>query len=339
MTLISVLLPVFNAERTVLSALRSIQRQSHRHLEIVAVDDGSTDQSAERVASAARRDPRIKLHPLPRVGLCAALNRGLAHCEGDWVARMDADDISLRDRLSLQLACLEAHPGVGAVGCQVQVVPRRDLTDGMRRYEEWSNSLVQPEDIRRDLFVESPLCHPSVMIRARAVRGVGGYSDGGGMWPEDYDLWLRLDAAGYDLAKVERPLLLWRDGPGRLSRAHPAYGRERFFALKVRHLLARVRREHGPKELLVWGAGREGKAWLRALVGASLLADCVVDIDPRKVGQRIHGCRVVHPDTLGPPRPGTLLLAAVGARGARDAIRRFLQDRGYRESEHFVCVA
>jgi glycosyltransferase involved in cell wall biosynthesis len=330
--LVSVLLPLHNAERTIRPAARSILRQSLRDLELVVVDDGSTDRSATIVEELARTDSRVRLARQDHRGLCAALQLGLSLCRGALVARMDADDISLRDRLAAQVDHLQRHPDVAAVGCRITIVPRALVSDGMRRYEEWSNALLAPDQLRRDLFVESPLCHPSVTIRAELLHALG-YRDMG--WPEDYDLWLRLDAAGHRLGKVDQALLLWREGPTRLSRVDAAYGRDRFFALKLHHLLHR----RSERRCAVWGAGQEGKPWLRALRDADVLADGVVDIDPRKVGQRIHGCRVILPEELGPPSLSRWVVVAVGAAGARQQIREFLWRAGYREPEDFVCVA
>ena len=256
---VSVLLPFFNAERTLPMALSSVRRQTLRRLEVVAVDDGSTDGGADLVEQVAREDPRVRLLRQPHHGLVSALEFGRRHCRAELVARMDADDVSLNRRLRMQQELLQAEPSLGAVGCLVRMVPRRCLTDGMRRYERWLNGLCSPRSIRRDIFVESPLCHPSVMIRRQVLDDVGGYRDRG--WPEDHDLWLRLDEAGVAMAKVPRVLLLWREDPARLSRTDPAYGRDRFFAVKLHHLVRRL----ASRQAMVWGAGQEGKPWMRAL--------------------------------------------------------------------------
>jgi len=340
--LVSVLLPVRDGARTLAAALRSVLRQSHRELELVVVDDGSLDGSAELVRAFAARDPRVRLVSQRRLGLCAALNRGLAECRGELIARMDADDLCGRERLRAQVSLLASDARLGAVGCRFRLVPRTGLTDGMLRYERWSNSLVTPEELRRDLLVEAPLCHPSVVLRAAAVREVGGYCDDACGWPEDHDLWLRLDAAGWRLGKVPEVLLLWREGERRLSRAGAAYRPERFFALRLHHVVARAERER--RRLLVWGAGLEGKPWLRALRGLTdpgrkLLEDRVIDLDPRKLGQRIHGCLVVRPEELGDRDPSRLVVVAVGAKGAREEIRARLTARGYFETVDYVCVA
>ena len=331
--LVSVLLPIHNAAGTLPSALRSLRRQSLERFEVLAVDDGSTDGSSEILDAFAQNDDRIRPLHTPHRGLCAALNRGLEGCRTPLVARMDADDLCARRRLELQQRFLHERPEVGVAGCQVKMAPRREVTDGMERYQQWLNQLLTPAQIRRELWVESPLCHPSAMIRADLLRGVGGYRDRG--WPEDYDLWLRLDRAGVAMAKVDRPLLTWRESEHRLTRQSPAYAREQFLRLKLHHLRRRLR----GRKVLVWGAGMEGKPWLKALRQEDLLEGRVVDVDPRKVGQKIHGCKVIRPEDLPPPGPEFLVLAAVGAPGARDQIREFLDSRGYIEQENYLCVA
>lgn len=330
---VSVLLPFHNAASTLPAALRSLRGQTLREFEVVAVDDGSTDGGDEVVRAHARHDPRFHLVQQPHRGHVAALNAGLERCRGALVARMDADDISLRPRLAEQRRLLQERPELEVVSCLVRSFPFSRVGPGMALYEQWLNSARTPAELERDLLVESPLCHPSVMLRAHTLRRAGGYREG--MFPEDYELWLRLSRAGVAMAKVPRLLFLWRDSAERLTRTSPQFGRDRFFALKLDHLL---RRWPG-RELLVWGAGKHGKPWLRAAAEAAALLPLVVDVDPRKIGQWIHGCRVIPPEDLPPPSAERLLLVAVGAPGARGQIRAHLAGRGYRELAHFVCVA
>jgi hypothetical protein len=226
-----------------------------------------------------------------------------------------------------------ADPSIAALGTRVEIVSPGERTEGMRRYEAWLSSLTTHEEILADLFVESPLVHPSVMARRQALVEAGGYRDVDG--PEDYDLWLRLAARGARLANLPEVLLLWADRPDRATRIDPRYRSLAITRLKARHLV-RWRLGHA-HEFGVWGAGRFGKQWARLLGRRGLSLRLFVDIDPRKVGQSIHGAQVIRPDDV--PQPGGLpLVVAVGAEGARDQIRGFLRSRGYREPEHFVCV-
>src|SRR5688572_18672539 len=123
--LVSVLLPAYNAAATVGACLRSIQRQALAGWECIVVDDGSTDGTAAIARRFARSDTRFRLVCAPHRGLVAALNGGLGHCRGTFVARMDADDLMHRTRLGEQAALLEAAPDLSGAGCHVRFFPRR----------------------------------------------------------------------------------------------------------------------------------------------------------------------------------------------------------------------
>jgi chromate transport protein ChrA len=158
----------------------------------------------------------------------------------------------------------------------------------MRRYERWLNSLVTHEQIARDLFVESPLAHPTAMLLARTLRSLGGYRDQG--WPEDYDLWMRAYAAGLRFAKVPRCLYWWRERADRLSRVHGAYSPAAFRRCKVHHLKALHLCEESV--VTIWGAGKEGKALARHLRRENIAIAAFVDVDPRKIGMTVLGAPV-----------------------------------------------
>jgi glycosyltransferase involved in cell wall biosynthesis len=132
--------------------------------ELVAVDDFSTDGTRAILAQASRRDSRVRVLPSPGRGLVAALNAGLAECRTPLVARMDGDDISHPRRLELQVALLDAEPGVGLVASAFRHFPRHQIGKGMLAYESRQNGLTTHDEILFDMFVESPFVHPSVMF-------------------------------------------------------------------------------------------------------------------------------------------------------------------------------
>jgi hypothetical protein len=204
----------------------------------------------------------------------------------------------------------------------------------MRAYVEWQNALLGHDAMARDRFVESPLVHPSVAMRTAALRGLGGWREIDG--PEDYDLWLRAFEAGLRFAKLAEVLLEWRDSPGRLTRTDPRYAPARFLALKLEALgrgpLA------GSRPAVVWGAGPVGKAWSHALRAAGHELRAFVEVDPRKVGGRLHGVPVVAVSEAGALR-GPLHLAAVGQKGARERIRAEAARLGLLDGEDLIAVA
>lgn len=332
---ISVVLPYRDAADTIVEALESVLAQTEGDLEIVAVDDGSTDAGPALVARIASSDARVVLvRATCGTGITAALRDGLAAARGPLVARMDADDVARPERLALQRELLESDPRLGVVGAQVEGFSRDGpLGEGLLAYIAWQNALVTPEDHARDLFVEAPLCHPSTLLRREALDAVGGFRDV--PWAEDYDLWLRLDAAGWRMAKVPRVLLAWRHHARRATFTSPAYGFDRLRAAKARFLAPRLRARDLP--LCVWGAGQTGRRFARALEAEGIRASLFIDIDPRKIGRTARGAPIRSPDAL--VRGAQHVLVAVGARGGRAIVRAKLGARGLVEGADFTCVA
>lgn len=333
MLLVSVLIPAFDAAPTIAAALRSVARQTLRDWECVVVDDGSTDATAAIVAAAAGADPRIRLLRRPHAGIVAALQAGIAACRGAFVARMDADDLMHRERLALQVAALDADPQLAGVGCHVRLFPRAGLRDGLRRYEHWLNAIVSAADVRREAFVECPIAHPALLVR-RAVLARHGYRDAG--WAEDYDLLLRLLAAGERLAVVPRRLLSWRDHDGRLSRRGAAYSLDGFTRCKAAFLAGGFLA--ASERYVLWGFGGTGKALRRALARHGRLPSHIVELHPRRIGERIQGAPVIAPDGLFGIERRPLVVSVAGA-GPRAEIRAWLAAAGYEEGEDFVCAA
>jgi hypothetical protein len=246
---------------------------------------------------------------------------------------MDADDVSEPTRFEAQLALMEDDPGIALSGCRVTCFPAAAIRDGARRYEEWLNAAVAPAEIERELFVECPLAHPTFFMRRTALEAVGGYHDVD--WPEDYDLVLRLWSAGGRLAKVPEHLLSWRESDARLSRTHARYRPSAFLACKVHHLRRTLLAD---RAAVIWGAGPVGKAAARALLEAGTKVRAFVEVDPRKVGQEIHGAPVVDTES-GLRMRGVCHLAAVGQVGARSRLREMLAGAGLEELRDFIAIA
>ena len=239
---VSILLPVFNAAATLAETLQSIQAQSCEDFEVVAIDDGSEDESGDLLLEWSRCDCRFRALLSDHRGIVEAPNQGLALCRGEYVARMDADDRMHPERLEKQLAWLEGDLGLSVVSCLVEIFPREETGEGMLVYEAWLNGLVDSTAIEREFFVESPIANPSAMMRREELVALGGYQDRG--WPEDYDLWLRYRAAGKRFAKVPEVLHYWREHPRRATHVQGRYSVGEFpprqSALSLRRATARA---------------------------------------------------------------------------------------------------
>jgi glycosyltransferase involved in cell wall biosynthesis len=335
---VAVLLPAYNAAATLPAAIDSVIAQTEEAWELVAVDDGSSDATWAVLRDAAARDPRIRpLRHESNRGIVAALETGLAATRAAKVARLDADDTCMPERLARQADFLDANPEVGLVGCRVVFGGDRRRHAGYALHVDWTNQLVSPQEIALNRFVESPFSHPSVMFRRGLVDRFGGYRDG--PFPEDYELWLRWLDAGVTMAKIPEPLLVWNDPPDRLSRTDGRYSFEAFYETKAIYL-ARWLARHNPHhpDVVIWGSGRETRRRAEHLVRHGVCITHYVDIDPRKIGQIIKGRPVLGADELPPPGQ-RFVISYVGSRGARKDIRRRLTERGFLEGRHFVMGA
>jgi len=331
---VSIVMPIRDAAATLGDCLGSIAGQTLRDWELVAIDDGSTDASAAVVREAARDDTRIRLLPPGRIGFVAALNLGLAEARAPIVARMDADDVMAPERLALQFEHLARHQDVALVACQVRLFPDEEVRDGSREYIRWQNACLTAADVACEIWVESPFAHPSVMFRRDVVMTEGGYLDG--VFPEDYELWLRLHERGHRMEKLPRVLLDWRESAARLSRTDPRYDRDAFDRLRA-DSLSRDRHLTTGRSVVFWGAGRRTRQRARHLVARGVKPAAYVDIDPRKIGRVIDGAEVHPPEWLArTPRP--FVLAWVASHGARDLIAAKLAEFGYRRGEDWLGV-
>ena len=334
---ISILMPVRNAEATLAETLQSLKAQTRRGFELVVVDDGSTDQTRRILEECWTVSEELVVLEPGEVGLVEALSKGLEACRGEWIVRMDADDIATPNRLEAQWNMSRARPDLAVISSRIRSwksSPLEELGEGYRVYDTWINRLVEHEDILRERFVESPIPHPSVMFHKEAILGVGGYEERG--WPEDYDLWLRCAAAGLRFGKVDEVLLYWRDRDDRTSRTDKRYRQDRFLRCKSHHLARGPLK--GINEVVIWGAGPIGRKIGRGLDGEGIRVLAYIDIDPAKIGNHRRGVPVVGADNLK-DFGGRVLLSAVGARGARELIRSEAAQAGWVEGDNFWCVA
>lgn len=199
---VSVVLPVCNGAPYVAAAVESILRQSLTAFELLAIDDGSSDGTADILAGCAARDARVRVVSRANRGLAATLNEGLTLAAAPLVAIMNADDLALPQRLACQVAFLEAHPAVAAVGGQTRCF----IAD--REPGPATALPTTPAGVHALLATTSPLAHPAVMLRRQAALDVGGYR--AELEPaEDYDLWLRL-AERHELANLPDVVLHYR---------------------------------------------------------------------------------------------------------------------------------
>ena len=206
----SVIVPVRNSERYISESVNSVLSQTFADFELLVIDDGSSDATEAILAEFQKADPRLKVFKNPGAGLVDALNHGIARASSELIARMDADDVCLPDRLQRQYDYLGVHPEIAAVGTQVRFIDEHGaLTDEKIRLPE------SPQTIAEMLLKGCCLRHPTVVIRREALERLGGYRQELA-YAEDYDLWLRM-SEHYALANLPETLLLYRVHAAQIS--------------------------------------------------------------------------------------------------------------------------
>lgn len=210
---VSVLIPVYNAERYLSSAIESVLCQSYRDLEIIAIDDGSTDLSASILKDFATRDPRVIVISQRNAGISAALNRGLTAATGSYVARMDADDLMSPERIAVQVAFLDENPDVGFCSSSINLIDENGVVFDTYRPEPVTRASLSQMIKSRETITYT---HPTVTFRTAIGRSVGGYRSE--FEPcEDMDFFSRFITSGHLGLVIPKLLLDYRVHSGSIS--------------------------------------------------------------------------------------------------------------------------
>jgi glycosyltransferase involved in cell wall biosynthesis len=205
---VSVIMPIYNSADYVEQAIRSILDQTLEDFELILIDDGSTDETSEIIKKF--HDPRIvMIHHDRNEGIVSSLNDGLRLARGEFIARMDADDISLPDRLSKQRAYLLLHPEYGVCGTSLQLIGTQQIL----------HMPVDPEELKCQLLYHTCLFHPTVMVRRRVLEQHNIWYDSSYPYAQDYALWVKLSHVT-KLSNLQEVLLYYRTHNQQITFVH-----------------------------------------------------------------------------------------------------------------------
>ncbi|MBC7865107.1 MAG: glycosyltransferase [Bacteroidia bacterium] len=213
--LISVVLPLYNAEKFIEAAVRSILDQSFRDLELIVLNDGSKDNSL--AVLNAIKDERLIVIDQANMGMGPTINKGIALAKGKYIARQDHDDLSAPERLTKQLAFLEANPAVALVGTAAEIIDENGKATGRFHKHVCSNM-----EIRATLYFDNPFVHSSVMFRKDAIEKTGTYNVSIPSLLQDFELWFRFSKE-FELANLPESLVLYRELLSGMSRTNINY--------------------------------------------------------------------------------------------------------------------
>ncbi len=327
------ILPFYNAGNTLDRAIRSILTQEMEDFELILIDNGSTDNSLSIAEAFCAEDTRLRLTTEAQRGVVHASNTGAGLARGGYIARMDADDEALPEKLKLQAKYLDEHPDCDAVAGLAEHVSHSSQTTGFSRFVAWSNAIRSDEEIFHNRFIELPVINPTLMWRRQTAEAHGLYQSGD--FPEDYEMILRWLDEGVKIVKIPEVVLKWYDSDTRLTRTDDTYSDKAFYRIKSRYL-AKWLQQHNPfhPSVAVWGASRISRRRVKLLEQHGINVCCF--IDTKKSRQIVK--EVIYYQDL--PEAGSLfILSYIRQMDNRDRIRKFLSNKGYQEGKNFLMVS
>ncbi len=188
---VSIILPVYNGEKTLAKSLKSIASQTYRDFETIVIDNNSTDDSVV-IAESFSDTANVRIVHCKEQGLVPSLNFGISHAHSDFIARQDDDDFWYPDKLEKQMRLFEANPSLDVIGTQIRTLDPEGRVEEIGTFGKKVNYAVEDTSMKGMLMIgQNPICHPSVVLKRSALLRVGGYSD---LWhlAEDFELWCRL---------------------------------------------------------------------------------------------------------------------------------------------------
>lgn len=282
--LISIILPVKDTSIYLEECINSIIRQHYPHWELIAVNDGSSDNSLQILESFAKLDNRIRVLDNPSPSLINALKLGFKESTGDYITRMDSDDKMPEDKLQSMMYAWQSNGKGSLITGGVKYFSDEELGDGYKRYADWINNLAKDQTYLENKYRECVIPSCCWLIHRDDFTKAGGFESE--IYPEDYDLCFRFINQGLNIIGIDKTLHYWRDHPERISRNLEVYQDHRFFDLKLSTFLAHDRDKSRP--LVLWGAGKNGKKIAKFLKAQNQDYYWICD-NKKKIGKDIYG--------------------------------------------------
>ncbi len=293
------------------------------------VDDFSTDSSAQIMAQFSNRDPRFKPFQNTEKGIISALRLAYEKSKGDYIHRMDADDLMPENKLDVLLNSLLKYGNKHLSTGKVKYFANQLVSDGYLKYELWLNNLIDTESHWQDIYKECVIASPCWLISRSDLDRCEAFQPN--RYPEDYDLVFRFYKYGLKVISNPEVLHLWRDHADRTSRNHEHYASVSFFDLKLHYFFEQDRDPDRP--LVIWGAGTKGKQMAKLLQKRQEKFHWVSN-NVKKTGHSIYDETLAyyeHIATFNRPQ----IIITVAQRHAKQEIIAFLQQLNLKESEDY----
>ena len=324
--MISVIMPVYNCEKYLSESIESILNQTYRDFEFNILNDGSNDRTSEILHMYANKDDRINLIERENRGVVESLNELVGFSKGEYIARMDADDIALKSRLEEQLNYCNENPDVDILFSNIKVFGSYEQ-EQMKSIEETHNT---PNFKKRDFFEGKLLCHPTAFIKKEVFEKIGLYNPEY-KYCEDLELWMRGYRNGINIKKIDKVLLKYRKHP----EAKTFNERNDYIVdiIRMRFEYKKDWLDEVENGFFIWGAGPTGEKILQMLKKTEYIGKLVGFIDSYKVDKEFLGYKIYKPEEAIKMRDKYIYTATPGG---RKAINKYLTENGYTYMDDFM---
>lgn len=320
--LISIITPFKNTGSYLFECLDSVLEQTYQNWEMLLIDDHSSDNSAQIVAGYSKINSRVKLTKNNGVGIIEALRTGYSQSAGNFITRMDSDDIMAPEKLDTLISgLLESGKRHLATG-RVKYFRKDGLSNGYIQYQNWLNRLTSDGSNYSEIYRECVIPSPCWMVYREDLEKCGAFNPD--RYPEDYDLAFRFYKRGLKVIPCTQILHYWRDYSTRTSRTDEHYAANYFLDIKLHWFLQLDYNPDSP--LVVWGAGSKGKEIARKLIEGETPFQWVCN-NPNKIGHKIYGKEMLPFDSitnLVDPQ----IIVTVANKDAQRNIRTFFHKQG-----------
>ncbi len=320
--LVSILIPMKNTAVFLPECLDSILAQTYTNWELLIVDDHSDDASYDIVNTYTQQDSRMTLLTNKGNGIISALQTAYAASTGEYLTRMDSDDVMLNNKIESLTHTLQ-NKGLGflSVGL-VHYFSSLPLGQGYQNYADWLNDLTLKASNFKDIYKECSIPSPCWMTHRHDFDRSGGFTPH--IYPEDYDLAFRFRKIGLQIAPVKEIIHHWRDYPSRTSRTDEHYADNQFAALKIHHFLDQ---DYDSKmDLILWGAGHKGKKLASLLLEKNIPFQWFCN-NHKKIGKEIYGILMEDVSKLSQLKKQAQVILAVSAQHDTSTIDAVLTEQ------------
>ncbi|MDA9262430.1 glycosyltransferase [bacterium] len=329
---VSIITPVKNGAQFLKECLDSIINQTFQNWELLIVNDNSTDETQSILEEYSLQDNRIQVFQNKGNGIIEALQTGYAKSSGQFITRMDADDIMSPNKLELLVGKLEESvSGCLATGF-VKYFSETTLGEGYFNYQNWLNELSNSDSNFNDIYKECVIPSPCWMVTRDDFEASGGFNPN--LYPEDYDLVFRFYKQGLRVVAVKEIIHHWRDYANRTSRTDSNYSDNYFIHLKGKYFLELDYDKS--RTLEIWGAGRKGKEFAKFLIKNEIDFDWISN-NANKIGKEVYG-KILKDSKEIKIGSSSQILIAVGSLEYNTEIKKALNSKNLKPNVDYYFV-